>query len=48
VIHYNDKYIKTEKNNEKCDNLGEIRKFNLNNKKYRIGDTIDISDKKSN
>jgi len=34
VIPYNDEYIKTEKNIEKCDNLGEIRKFNLNNKKY--------------
>jgi predicted DNA-binding protein YlxM (UPF0122 family) len=47
VIPYNNEYIKTKNNNEKCDNLGEIRKFNLNNKKYRIGDTIDISDRKT-
>jgi len=47
VIPYNDEYIKTEKNIEKCDNLGEIRKFNLNNKKYRIGDTINVFDKKN-
>jgi hypothetical protein len=49
VIPYqpNNEYIKTKNNNEKQDNLGEIRRFNLNNKKYRIGDTIDISDRKT-
>lgn len=44
VIPYNDEYIKTEKNNEKQDNLGEIREFTSNDKKYIKGYTINIFD----
>jgi hypothetical protein len=39
-----DKFIKPKNNNEKQDNLGKIREFTSNDKKYIKGNTINIFD----